>query len=72
MDNTAVLALIAVVPTNYGEDFVVYERRDGKWIEAPDYVRDIQSVNPPALVELDRDTLITVIEQMDASDLAKG
>lgn len=71
VDTSAVLALLAVVPTDQGKGLRVFERRDGKWNEVPDYVQRFKSVNPPTVVELDRDTLVAVVEQLDASDAEK-
>lgn len=71
VDTSAVLALLAVVPTDLGKGLRVFERRDGGWLEVPDYVQRFKSVNPPTVVELDRDTLLAVVEQLDASDAEK-
>lgn len=71
VDTSAVLALLAVVPTALGQGLRVFERRDGKWNEVPDYVRKFKSVSPPTVVELDRETLLAVVGQLDESDLGE-
>jgi hypothetical protein len=68
VDTSAVLALLAVLPTAEGQGLRVFERRDGGWKEVPDYVRKFKSVAPPTVVELDRETLLAVVGQLDASD----
>jgi len=72
IDSTAVLALLAVLPTSQGQGLRVFERRDGGWKEVPQYIKQFNSVSPPTVVELDRETLLQVVEQLDMSDLSKG
>jgi hypothetical protein len=72
IDTTAVLALLAVLPTSEGKGLRVFERRDGGWKEVPQYVKMFNSVAPPTVVELDRETLLQVVDQLDMSDLSKG
>jgi len=71
VDTSAVLALLAVVPTEEGQSLRVFERRDGAWKEVPEYIQKFKSVSPPTVVELDRETLLAVVAQLDQSD-AKG
>lgn len=69
VDTTAVLALLATIPTNNGQGLRVFERRNGGWQEVPKYVQQFNSVDPPTVVELDRETLLQVVAQLDESDL---
>lgn len=69
VDTTAVLALLAAIPTEDGTGLQVFERRDGGWKAAPQYVKQFNSVDPPTVVELDRPTLLQVVEQLDQSDM---
>lgn len=69
VDTTAVLALLAAIPTNNGQGLRVFERRNGGWMEVPKYVQQFNSVDPPTVVELDRETLLQVVQQLDESDL---
>lgn len=71
VDTSAVLALLAILPTDNGQGLRVFERRDSQWKEVPDYVRKFKSVDPPTVVELDRETLLAVVDQLDASDSGK-
>jgi hypothetical protein len=71
IDTSAVLALLAVIPVDDGRGLRIFERRDAAWKEVPEYVRKFKSVSPPTVVELDRETLITVVEQLDSSDAEK-
>jgi hypothetical protein len=38
-------------------------------MEVPKYVQQFNSVDPPTVVELDRETLLQVVQQLDESDL---
>jgi len=68
VDPSAVLSLIAVIPNEDGSELRAFERKMGGWVEAPDYIRDIQGLTPPPLVELDVETLKAVVEQIDSWD----
>lgn len=68
IDTAAVLALLAIVPGAGGAGPRAFERKGGGWVESPEYMQDIRGLTPPALVELDRETLITVVQQMDEYD----
>lgn len=72
VDTAAVTALLAVIPKADGSGLRAFERRDGGWIEKPKYVADLAGVSPPPVVELDRDTFLTVVKQIDEYDRAKA
>lgn len=68
VDPSAVLALLAIIPNEDGSGLRAFERKGGGWVEAPNYIRDIQGLTPPSLVEMDVPTLMAVVEQIDAWD----
>jgi len=68
IDTSAVINLLALVPNEDGTGLRSYERKNGGWIESPDYIRDIKGLTPPSMVELDRETLLAVVEQIDKFD----
>jgi hypothetical protein len=68
IDTAAVLALIAIIPGQDAKSLRSFERKNGGWVEAPDYIRDIQGLTPPPLVELDRESLLAVVEEIDTYD----
>jgi len=68
VDPSAVTSLLAIIPNEDGSGLRSFERKSGGWIEAPDYMRDISGLSPPPLVELDRETLLAVVEQIDSWD----
>lgn len=70
VDTTAVLGLLAVVPGANGE-LQAFERKNGGWVEAPDALIQLRGIDPPPVVELDRESLMSVVEQMDSFDSKK-
>lgn len=72
VDPSAVVNLLAIIPKPDGSGLRAFERKGGGWVEAPDFIRDLNGLTPPAVVELDRDTLLAVIEQIDAYDKKKA
>jgi hypothetical protein len=72
VDTSAVLALLSIIPTDEGKGLRIFERRDGMWKEVPQYVQKFKSISPPTVVELDRQTLLAVVAQLDQSDSGKG
>lgn len=68
VDPSAVLALIAIIPNEDGSGVRAFERKGGGWVESPNYIRDLEGINPPSMVELDVETLTAVVEQIDAWD----
>jgi hypothetical protein len=71
IDPTAVLSLLAIIPKEDGSGLRAFERKEGGWVESPDYLRDLGGLTPPPVVELDRETLVAVIEQIDSYDKKK-
>lgn len=72
VDPSAVLNLLAVIPKADGSGLQVFERKAGGWIEAPKILQDLMGLTPPSVVELDRESLLAVVEQMDAYDKKKS
>lgn len=72
VDSSAVLDLISVMPTADGKHLRAFHRKDGSWAEDPALLRQLRSVNPPPVVELDAETLSKVVEQMDSYDKKKA
>jgi len=72
VDPSAVVNLLAVLPNVDGSGLRAFERKNGGWIESPDFLRDLNGLTPPPVVELDLETLKAVIEQIDSYDAKKG
>jgi hypothetical protein len=72
IDPSAVVNLLAIVPKPDGSGLRAFERKNGGWVEAPNFLRALTGIKPPPVVELDQETLMTVIEQMDAYDRKKA
>lgn len=68
VDPSAVTSLLAIIPNQDGSGLRAFERKNGGWTEAPNYIRDINGLSPPPLVELDVPTLKAVVEQIDSWD----
>lgn len=71
VDTTAVLGLLAIVPATDGSGLRAFERKNGGWVEAPDVITQLNGIDPPPVVELDRESLLSVVEQMDSFDQKK-
>jgi hypothetical protein len=72
VDPSAVVNLLAVLPNVDGSGLRAFERKNGGWIESPDFLRDLNGLTPPPVVELDLETLKAVIEQIDSYDAKKS
>ena len=72
IDPSAVVDLLAIVPKPDGSGLRAFERKNGGWVEAPNSLRSLTGLRPPPIVELDQETLLAVIEQMDSYDRKKG
>lgn len=68
-DPRAVMDLVALVPkTTTTTTPVLYERKDGQWIENAQILADLKSFSPPPVVELDdKEVLNDVLIQVDSS-----
>jgi hypothetical protein len=71
IDTSAVMGLLAFVPSPDGSSLRAFERKMGGWVEAPEYVQKVKGLTPPPLVEMDLPTLIEVVKQMDEYDLGR-
>lgn len=72
IDPSAVVELLAIVPKPDGSGLRAFERKNGGWIESPNFLRSLTGLRPPPIVELDQETLLAVVEQMDSYDRKKG
>jgi hypothetical protein len=72
-DTQAVLDCFAIIPAQaQGDQIEVYKRDGGSWqTDAADRVV-LQGPTPPPLVQLDQETLTSVLQQVDASPQADG
>lgn len=68
-DLGAVMDLIAIVPdTATTTTPVVYSRKDGKWVQDDQTLKDLKSPAPPPVIKLDKAALEDVMSQMDGKD----
>lgn len=67
VDRTAVLDMVAIQVD--GEDTKAFVRQNKEWVESIEFLDQLRSVTPPAVVELDDEALIKeILAQVDASD----
>ena len=66
-DPSAVMDFIALVPESATSSApMTYKRVDGKWVQDPQIVRDLQSPTPPDVIVLDeKEQVNDVLKQMD-------
>lgn len=61
LDKAAVLDLLAIAPGPH-----VFRRHDGQWMKDDDWLRELRSIKPPALVKIDDQAKIDeVVAQID-------
>lgn len=72
-DPRAVLDLVAVVPASASSNEpMTYIRQDQKWVRYPQYIADLKSATPPAVVPLDEEVLNDVLTQIDTLQASAG
>ena len=65
-DPSAVMDLVAIVPKSKSStEPVLYERKDKKWVQNDQIIKDLKSVTPPPVVKLDDTVLNDVLVQVD-------
>jgi len=67
-DTAAVIDLVAIVPASKtSTEPLVYKRKDQKWVQDDQYLRDLTSPTPPLVVKLEGSDLNDVLKQVDGA-----